>query len=47
MMDFKNYFELTQLYGDYASAVDAADWDAWPEFFRKPRARVPFVDARL
>ena len=32
-MDFQNYFELTQLYGNYASAVDAADWDAWPEFF--------------
>jgi salicylate 5-hydroxylase small subunit len=32
-MDFKDYFELTQLYADYASAVDPADWDAWPEFF--------------
>ncbi len=32
-MDFQNYFELTQLYSNYASAVDAADWDAWPEFF--------------
>lgn len=33
MMDFQSYFDLTQLYGNYASAVDAADWDAWPEFF--------------
>ena len=33
MMDFKDYFELTQLYADYAAAVDAADWDAWTEFF--------------
>jgi salicylate 5-hydroxylase small subunit len=33
MMDLQNYFELTQLYGQYASALDAADWDAWPEFF--------------
>ena len=32
-MDFQNYFELTQLYARYASALDAADWDAWPEFF--------------
>jgi salicylate 5-hydroxylase small subunit len=32
-MDFQSYFELTQLYGNYASAIDAADWDAWPEFF--------------
>ncbi len=32
-MDFQSYFDLTQLYGNYASAVDAADWDAWPEFF--------------
>ncbi|WP_054432505.1 aromatic-ring-hydroxylating dioxygenase subunit beta [Achromobacter sp.] len=32
-MDPRNYFELTQLYGDYALALDAADWDAWPEFF--------------
>ena len=32
-MDFKDYFELTQLYAHYAASVDAADWDAWPEFF--------------
>ena len=32
-MDFKDFFALTQLYADYAAAVDAADWDAWPEFF--------------
>ena len=32
-MDFNEFFELTQLYADYAGAVDAADWDAWPEFF--------------
>jgi salicylate 5-hydroxylase small subunit len=32
-MEFKDYFELTQLYANYAAAVDAADWDAWPEFF--------------
>ena len=32
-MNFQDYFELTQLYADYASAVDSGDWDLWPEFF--------------
>jgi salicylate 5-hydroxylase small subunit len=32
-MDFKDYFELTQLYADYATAVDSGHWDLWPEFF--------------
>ena len=32
-MDFQNYFELTQLYSDYATAVDSGDWELWPEFF--------------
>jgi salicylate 5-hydroxylase small subunit len=32
-MDFQDYFELTQLYADYASAVDSGQWDLWPEFF--------------
>ena len=35
-MDFKDYNELTQLYSDYAAAVDAANWDAWVEFFTDP-----------
>lgn len=29
----QDYFELTQLYADYAHAVDSGDWDLWPEFF--------------
>ena len=33
MMEFQDYFELAQLYAEYASALDRADWDAWPEFF--------------
>ena len=33
MMDFQTYFELNQLYARYARALDAADWEAWPEFF--------------
>ena len=33
MIDWPDYFELTQLYADYASALDQADWDRWPEFF--------------
>ena len=32
-MDFNEYFELTRLYADYASAVDSGDWELWPEFF--------------
>ncbi|WP_029001348.1 aromatic-ring-hydroxylating dioxygenase subunit beta [Azohydromonas australica] len=32
-MDFQTYHELTQLYADYASAVDSGNWDLWPEFF--------------
>jgi salicylate 5-hydroxylase small subunit len=30
---FDDHFALTQLYADYASVVDAADWDAWCELF--------------
>jgi salicylate 5-hydroxylase small subunit len=30
---FDDYTALTQLYADYASAVDSGDWDLWPEFF--------------
>ena len=32
-MDFQDYFDLTQLYADYAAAVSSGDWDLWPEFF--------------
>lgn len=32
-MDFPTYHALTQLYFDYASAVDSGNWDLWPEFF--------------
>jgi salicylate 5-hydroxylase small subunit len=35
-MDFNDYIELTQLYADYAAAVDAGNWDAWVEFFTDP-----------
>ena len=27
MLNSEEWFELTQLYADYASALDAADWD--------------------
>jgi salicylate 5-hydroxylase small subunit len=33
MMDFKTYFELTQLYADYAAAVDNAEWQKWADMF--------------
>lgn len=32
-LDFEDWMALTQLYADYASAVDSGDWDLWPEFF--------------
>jgi salicylate 5-hydroxylase small subunit len=32
-MDAQQYFELGQLYADYAAAVSSGDWDLWPEFF--------------
>ena len=32
-MTFDDYYALTQLYADYASAVDSGQWDLWPEFF--------------
>ena len=30
---FDDYLALTQLYSDYAIAVDSGQWDLWPEFF--------------
>ena len=32
-MTFEDYQALTQLYADYALAVDSGQWDLWPEFF--------------
>lgn len=32
-LDLPTFLDLTQLYADYASAVDNKDWDAWVEFF--------------
>jgi salicylate 5-hydroxylase small subunit len=33
MENIKDWMALTQLYADYASAVDSGDWTLWPEFF--------------
>jgi len=33
MTEFKTYFELLNLYSDYAMVCDSADWEKWPEFF--------------
>ena len=33
MENLKDWMALTQLYADYASAVDSGDWNLWPEFF--------------
>ena len=32
-MNFNDWLALTQLYADYASAVDSGHWALWPEFF--------------
>lgn len=32
-LHFEDWLALTQLYADYASAVDSGNWDLWPEFF--------------
>jgi salicylate 5-hydroxylase small subunit len=32
-MQPSDYFELNQLYADYARAVDSGNWDLWPGFF--------------
>ena len=33
MIDFATWQALSQLYADYASAVDSGNWELWPEFF--------------
>jgi salicylate 5-hydroxylase small subunit len=32
-VSFENWFAITQFYALYASIVDSADWDRWPEQF--------------
>jgi salicylate 5-hydroxylase small subunit len=32
-MNFQDYFELNQLYANYATAVSSGRWELWPEFF--------------
>jgi salicylate 5-hydroxylase small subunit len=32
-INFEDWLALTQLYSDYASAIDSGNWDLWPEFF--------------
>ncbi len=33
MMDFNTYFELLNLYSDYAMVCDSTEWEKWPDFF--------------
>ena len=33
MINFQAYFELVNLYNDYAMACDSERWEQWPEFF--------------
>lgn len=32
-LNFEDWLALTQLYADYAIAVDSGQWDLWPDFF--------------
>jgi salicylate 5-hydroxylase small subunit len=32
-MTSSDWHAITQLYADYAAAVDSGQWDLWPEFF--------------
>ena len=32
-VSFEDWYAITQFYARYASIVDAADWDLWPELF--------------
>ena len=32
-MDFNTYFELLNLYSDYAMVCDSTKWEKWPDFF--------------
>ena len=33
MMDFNTYFELLNLYSEYAMVCDSSEWEKWPDFF--------------
>lgn len=33
MINFETYYELLNLYAEYALVVDSDQWDEWPEFF--------------
>ncbi len=33
MVDFKTYYELLNLYSDYAMVCDSKEWEKWPDFF--------------
>jgi salicylate 5-hydroxylase small subunit len=35
-IDTQIWLELQQLYADYALALDAGQWDRWPDFFTDP-----------
>jgi salicylate 5-hydroxylase small subunit len=33
MVDLQTWFEIQQLYADYALSVDSGQWEQWPDFF--------------
>lgn len=33
LLDFPTYYALIALHADYAAALDAGEWERWPEFF--------------
>jgi len=35
-IDTQTWLELQQLYADYTLALDAGQWDRWPDFFTDP-----------
>jgi salicylate 5-hydroxylase small subunit len=35
-IDTQTWLELQQLYADYGLALDAGQWDRWPDFFTDP-----------
>ena len=33
MVDMQTWFNIQQLYADYAAVVDSGQWNLWPDFF--------------
>jgi len=33
MVNFNDYYDVAEMYAEYAAVVDREDWNLWPEFF--------------